>query len=247
MAYVKKAKRVARRVARGVYKGAKRRYVTKGGANIKNILSDVKLLKSLVNIEKKRVDVTQSLFSIGQFNGVSNSGGTCLNITPIIAQGITGSTRNGNSIKLISGCLDLNILQMASAINQMKIRYQIYVRPDNTINMNGATAYGNIYEPNPFSTVIDFYSARDPEHFQAFKLVKSGVITLSQDQITSGQANTQLRIPLKFNHHLKYNTNSSTDTTKNQFYIAFTCSSGDVALSTGAQFQYNMRWYFTDN
>jgi len=97
------------------------------------------------------------------------------------------------------------------------------------------------------SGVNDYYSARDPEYFTAFRVIKCGVVSLHQDQITSGSATVQKKIPLKFNHHLKYNTDGSTTTTKNQMYLFVTCSGGDLGTATGATIQYNMRWYYTDN
>lgn len=247
MVFVKKAKKYARGVAKRGMRMAKKRYVTKGGPNVKNIANDVMMLKSLLNVEKKRVDVTVAATSFGQTNGVGVSGGSCLILTPTIAQGTTGATRNGNSVKLVSGCLDVYLNQSVNTINQLKIRYCIFCKPDNSTTTPGATAYGQFYESNPFSTVIDFHSNRDPEFFNAYKVIKSGVVTLQQDQLAAGIAYAQLKVPMKFNHHLKYNSDASTVTTKNQFYIVFTSDTGDLAALTGAQFQYNMRWYFTDN
>ena len=73
------------------------------------------------------------------------------------------------------------------------------------------------------------------------------MVTLQQDQLAAGIAYAQLKIPLKFNHHLKYNSDASTVTTKNKFFIVLTCDTGDAVALTGAQYQLNMRWYYTDN
>jgi len=248
MPYVKKAKRVARRIARGVYKGAKRRYVTKGGANIKNILSDVKMLKHLINVEKKRSDITiTSPVYSSQFTTGGVSGAYAAIITPTVAEGITQGSRIGLSLKLVSGCMDIQFRQQASQINNLKLKYFIVCRPDNSTSATAATSIAQFFEPNPFTTVVDFYSSRDPEYFTAFRVIKQGTVNLKQDQITSGASIQQFKIPLKLNHHLKYNTDGSTITTKNQFYLFVTASDGNTTLGTGAELVYNMRWYYTDN
>jgi len=127
------------------------------------------------------------------------------------------------------------------------LKWWIVCKPDNAPSTSASTAIANFFEPNPFSGVVDYYSSRDPEYFSSFTVIKTGTIMLKQDQITSGTALVQKKYPLKFNHHLKFNTDASTLTTKNQFYLFVTASGGDASIATGATIQYNMRWYYTDN
>lgn len=248
MAFMQKAKKYAKGVVKRGYKMAKKRYVKRGQPNMKNIMSDVKMLKQLVNVEKKRVDFTQlTTLQFGALNGVGVSGAQCVNVVPVISQGTTNSTRNGNSVKLVSACLDVQFAQQLSCVNDLKLRWVLICRPDNAASYSAATVQDTFLEPNPFSTVRDFYSNRDPEYYTAFRVIKQGVIDLKQDQISSGQTIVQKKYPLKLNHHLKYNDNASTSTTKNAFFLLFTASGGDIALSTGAQVGFNIRWYYTDN
>ena len=248
MALTNKFKKYAKGVAKRGYKLAKKRYVRRGMPRMTNIIKDVALLKHLVNVEKKRKDFTQiTALPVAALNGVGVSGAQCFNISPQIAQGVTQGTRNGNSIKITSACLDIQFAQQTSTVNDLKIKWHIICRPDNGASYSSATVQDTFYEPNPFSGVIDYYSSRDPEYFNAFRVIKTGIIDLKQDQVTSGQSIVQKKIPLKLNHHQKYNTDASVSTVKNAFFLLITCSGGDMALSTGASFGYNVRWYYTDN
>lgn len=242
------AKKYVKKQGKRAYKAAKARYVTKGGPNVANIYKDVMMLKALVNVEKKRSDNTSTgAIGFGQTAGVGVTGAFSQQINPTIAQGLTGATRTGNSVKLVSGCLDMYFNQSVNTINQVKIRWILVCRPDSSLIIASSSALTNVYEINPFSAVIDYHSNRDPEFFSQYKMIKTGTVTLQQDQLAGGIAYAQVKIPMKFNHHLKYNTDASTTSVKNQFYLFATCDQGDAVALSGAQIQYNMRWYFTDN
>jgi len=248
MAFYKKAKRYAKGVVKRGAKMAKKRYVSKGKLNLSKLSNDINMLKHLVNTEKKRSDITVSTaVYASQFTTGGVSGAYSAIITPTIAEAITQGARIGNSVKIVSACMDIQFSQQASQINNLKLRYFIVCRPDNSSSSTAATAISQFFEPNPISTVVDYYSSRDPEYFTAFKVVKSGVISLKTDAIANAANSVQLKIPLKLNHHLKYNTDNSTLTTKNQFYLFVTASEGNTTLGTGSQLVYNMRWYYTDN
>jgi len=246
MPFRKTIKSVAKRVYSKGKRAFKKRYVKGGQPNIKNIMADVKMLKHLVNTEKKRVDINHVGQGVGQFAGAV-SGNYALSINPTPAQGITGSTRNGLSIKIVSMCMDLQVQQQSGSLNDIKLRYYIVCRPDNSNNPSANTSIGQFLEPNPFSAVNDFWSSRDPEFFTAFRVIKTGVIDVKQDAITGGTTIVQKKIPLKLNHHHKYNTDGTNVTTKNAFYFFAVASGGDTVANTGLLMSYNCRWYFTDN
>jgi len=210
---------------------------------------DLKMLKHLVNIEKKRFDVTvASPLNVGQYNGAV-TGAHCSIITPYPIEGIGQGQRIGLSIKLVSCVLSLQVLQQVNCLNPIRIRWAVVCRPTNDTNPNAAGNLNSYYEVNPFSTVVDYYSNRDPEYFTQFKTIKTGTVLLKPDQVSTQQSSIQIQVPLKLNHHLKFNQDSSTITTKNQFLLMMTASNGDTQTSaqTGAIFQYNVRWYYTDN
>lgn len=247
MAY-KKVRRFAKRVVRAGVAAAKKRYVKKGGPNVKNIYKDVMTLKRLMNVEKKRFDVAITTpVSFGATAGAGLTGLYAVNITPLIPQGAGGAQRNGLSVKLVSGCMDIQFGQSTNTNNQVKIRYWIVCRPDNA---NGATATSisqMLLEANPFSTVIDYHSSRDPENFKNLRVIKRGTATLIPDSIAGQISYVQFKIPLKFKHHLKFQTDATTSSQTNNFYFIVTADTGDAVALTGGNVLYNMRWYYTDN
>jgi len=248
MVFIKKAKKYGKGVAKRAYGMAKKRYVKKGQPNIKNIYNDVKLLKHLVNIEKKRFDVTQTQFQgVAQFNTAGNTGQFAAVVTPFPVEGIAQGTRIGLSLKIVSCCFDIQFIQGLSAINDLKVKWYLVCRADNQANTTALNSINAFFEPNPFTNVNDFYSSRDPEYFTAFKVIKNGTINLKQDQLTGGSSIVQKKYPMKLNHHLKFNTDATTVTTKNQFYLFAVASGGDTSLATGCNILYNFRWYYTDN
>lgn len=242
-AYKKSGLKKTYRKVRGM---AKKRYGGVGGRS--NIVKDVALLKSLVNVEKKRFDVTSAgPITMGQTAGAGVSAYLCNDVTPAPPQGLTNATRNGNSIKIVSAVIDMYLNQSVNTINAIKLKWMLVCRPDNSLDIAAGVANTYIHETNPFSGVIDYHSNRDAEFFTAFKIIKSGRVSLSQDQIATGIAYAQIKAPLKLNHHLKYNTNASILTTKNKFYLIVMADTGDTVALTGNQVQYNIRWYYTDN
>jgi len=246
--FPKKMKKYAKQSRPYIKKTLKARYMYKGGANVNQIAKDVMMLKHLVNVEKKRVDRTISTaVNFAQYATAGVTGAYSAVITPIIAEGVTGQTRNGLSVKLVSACLDIQFGQQANQAANLKIKWYLVMRPDNAQNITSTTAIAEFLEPNPFSGVIDYWSSRDPEYFTGFRLIKSGTVNLLADQTTGVNTFKQIKVPLKFNHHLKYNTDSSTITTKNQFYLFAVASAGDTGANQGASIIYNVRWYYTDN
>jgi len=245
MAFKKYAKKQVKRAG----KFLKKRYVKKGMPNIKNIINDVKMLKHLVNVEKKRSDTTVTIAQPFARANAGADGAYHAILSPTIAQGVQNNERIGNSIKLVSGCLDFSIEQQSLAINSNKLKLMIVCRQENAANYTSTASLNSLMEVNPFTSRRDFYSNRDPEFFSEFRVIKTVTMTLAQDQISTGTARIQKKIPLKFNHHLKYNNDGTTTTTKNQFYLFVFASDGEMASPalTGAQIQYNMRWYYTDN
>jgi len=249
MVFRKKALAYAKKQGGRALRAAKKRYVTKGkGPNVKNIYKDVMMLKSLVNVEKKRIDFSPALpVSLGATAGAGVTGAYASLISPTIPQGLTGSTRTGNSLKLVSGCLDIQFAQSVNTVNAIKIKYFIVCKPDSGVFLAAANVRSELWEPNVFSGVIDYHSNRDPEFFTSYRIIKQGSCTIPQDQIAAGIGYKQIKIPLKFNHHMKYNTDASTVSTKNNFYLFALADVGDVVALTGANIAYNMRWYYTDN
>jgi len=244
----RKARRVAGKVKKFADKVNRNKYV-RGASSLYSLGEKVAMLTHLVNVEKKRSDITVMIAQpFGRSNGGSDGAYHAI-ISPTIIQGITGDERIGNSIKLVSGCLDVSIEQQVNAINSIKIKLWIICRPENAGGYSASNTLNQLLEINPFTQRRDYYSNRDAEYFSEFRVIKCLNLELKQDQISTGTARIQKKIPLKLNHHQKFNTDGSSVSTKNQFYLIATASDGEMMSPslTGAQIQYNMRWYYTDN
>lgn len=236
-----------RRIASKAVAAVKNRYVSKKGLKYNQIARDVYTLKRALNVEKKRIDVAQGNgVSFGQFAGAT-TGMYATDITPAPAQGITGNTRNGLSIKLVSACMDIQINQSTSCNNEFRYKWFIVCRPDASLATNASVASTQFFENNLFSGVIDYHSNRDPEYYHQFRVLKTGYGKLTQDQIASQTSYNQFKVPLRLKHHLKFNTDASTTTTKNQLFLFIVADSGDSTLLTGGQVRFNVRYYFVDN
>lgn len=252
--YVKKAKRVYRKAKKYGSKAMKiankvnnNKYV-KGAATLYSLGQKVAMLSHLVNIEKKRFDITvSSAVNIAQSAGVGVSGNYAVSVPPNPAEGVAQGQRIGLSIKAVSGLLSMQFTQQSATLNKLKLRWYLVNRPDNSALQTAPSSINQFFEPNPFSGVIDYYSNRDPEYFNAFKIMRTGTVNLAQDAITSGSSIVQIKVPIKCDLHQKFNTDASIATVKNNIMLFVVCSGGDTALNTGATLVFNMRWYYTDN
>lgn len=242
------SKKTFKKYARKARGALIKRYFKKGYTpKVGRIMKDVAILKKALNTEKKRVESSQGVgVSFAQFAGAS-SGNYAVDITPVISQGATGSTRNGLSVKLTSCCLDIQVNQSTNTVNEFRYRWFIVCRPDASLATTAAVAITQFFENNLFSGVIDYHSNRDPEYFHQFRVLKSGIGKLTSDQLASQTSYNQWKVPMKLSHHLKYNTDVSTTTVKNQLFLFLVADSGDVTGLTGAQIRYNVRYYYVDN
>ena len=205
------------------------------------------MLKSLINVEKKRKDRSlSSPTQLAQYASAGAAGYFCNDITPSIAQGVGASQRTGNSVKLTSMCLDIQFKQDSATKNQVMLRYYILNVKEANTTVNEAGL--ELLEPNPFSSVRDFHSNRDPEHFTKYRIIKSGVCKVAADFTHLNETSyKQIKIPLKLNHHLKYQSGSSNDSVKNTFFLLVVADTGNISTNTGIIIQYNARFYYTDN
>lgn len=238
-----------KRVSRFVRKTVKKNYGTFAKPKLSNIAKDISMLKHLVNVEKKKTDVTLSTpTGIGQFQQTSLATTGCFvqRLTPTIAQGVASNQRTGNSLKLVSAMVNMNFVQQTSNADSMKLKWYIINVPEEDMGLSDVE--NKFFEENPFSGVIDYNSSRDPEYFTQFKVVRTGNVYLKADPThLTPSSNANVKCPLRLNHHLKYNANDTEVSTKNQFYLYIIADRGDINANTGATIQYNTRWYYTDN
>lgn len=257
--YKTSAKKFLRKARGAVIK----RYFNKGyNPKVSRIVRDVAMLKSMVNAEKKRIDVPQTTGqAIGQIS-TNSSGHYLLDLTPVVAQGTGYNQKTGNSFKWHSSFLDFQFIQQVNQISRMRLKIQIVKvigLPYSTIS----NVMGKFIEPTAFvtgGTIYDYNSPRNPDYFKNFQVLRTAYATIQPDQITGDSQIKRLKLGLKLrDHHVKTDLNTTT-LTEGQVFLLITADQGNcggttstlgnvpqVALSTGCLMNYEFTHYYYDN
>ena len=234
----------------------KRRYTKKsGGVKFTRIVKDVMLLKKLVNVEKKRCDYVISSGSVGQVN-VNYSGSNALDVTPIVASGAGYNQRNGASIKIVSMFVKFQFWQQVNNSHPMKVRIELWKVKG--IPVTAPTLLQDLYNVNASSTIIDYNSLRNPDYYgDATKIcTKSFMI---DSYFTNQVAIKDVIIPLKLQHHIRYDRDTAL-VTEGDIYMFIFADSGNMGggastlanlpvttLGSGLFYNMDMKYYYVDN
>lgn len=204
--------------------------VKRGRVSSTRLFKDVAMLKKMINAEKKQAPNLTISTQVGQVNGVGY-GNYCQDITPIISQGVTGTTRNGVSVKLHSMCVKGQILQQSGNHYQGKLRFEIFLNKGNLTTPNIA----DIYSVNPLTQVYDINSPRALDTFKGFIKLSSRTFNLKQDNYSGIQGWKDFLIPMKFrNQHIKYNDDNSNNVTNGQLILVILADSGNISATTAS-------------
>lgn len=257
--YIRKGiKNAARLVKKRYFKG-------KGFGNPKlsTMYRDLSVLKSMVNAEKKRLEVNPTTtFQIGQVIG-NGSGHYLLDLTPQPTQGTGYTNKTGNSFKWHSSYLDMQFSSQPSNISGQRLKIEIVKvvgQPFATV-----TDILNRYiEPTAFlsgGTVYDLHAPRDPDYFKNYKVIRRRYVKINPDSITGEMQVKRIKIGLKLkNHHVRTNDNDPT-VTMGQVFLIITADQGNAspstastivgiptsAAATGVDLRYQFVHYFYDN
>lgn len=212
----------------------KKRYWHKGG--ITQLAKDVSMLKGMVNVEKKRHEINSYDNSLGQIIANGNGYGQ-FEITPLPSQGTGYSGREGSSILFKAFHLALQFRQQNNTLVPIKIdTYIVQTRNGATLDatqMFQANKY--IYAKDSVS-IIDANSARNPDYFGDFKVLKKKTIWIRQDQASTSQVQTKnVHIGMKFRkgHHVRFSGNSNTPT-NSRFFVLMLCDIGNGSALTAS-------------
>jgi len=258
MALKKYVKKVAKKAGGMV----KKRYFKGAGysrPNLATMVRDLALVKRSLNVEKKHIQsVISNNIDIGQTNANVNSGFSVVDITPVITQGVGYDQMTGNSVKLVSMALSLQIKQQSATAHPMKVRMVIVKTRGTPV---AAGTFGtNFYDVNPITGLTDFNSERNTNFFRDYQVVKSKILYLQPDPTSGEIMLNNYKVIMKMNHHLKYNQNTTT-LTDGQLLVGFFCDSGNKSTTTastlanipvlkinsGATIQYFTKYYYVDN
>jgi len=255
-------RRYVKRTAKKVARVAKRRYFKGKGysrPNLSTMVRDLALVKRSLNVEKKHIQsVISSNIDIGQTNANLNTGFSCVDITPVITQGVGYDQMTGNSVKLVSMALSLQIKQQSGTAHPMKVRMVIVKTRGTPVS---AGTFGlNFYDINPITGLTDYNSERNTNYFRDYTVIKTKTLYLQPDPTSGEIMLNNYKVIMKMNHHLKYNQNTTT-LTDGQLLVGFFCDSGNKSTTTastlanipvlkinsGATIQYFTKYYYVDN
>lgn len=254
------AKKMGKKALRAGARFARKRYLTNGGLG--RAVKDIQMLKKIVNSEKKFFNYkSTSATAVGQVSGNSNAG-LYLDVTPLPTQGVTRSTRNGASLKLASQYYRFQIVQQSATVSPIKIRMQLYHVVGAANNINVGVAQGEIYSANPFNGLVDFHSARNPDYFRDYKLLRQRTLTLPTDPQSATLMLKEAAFGMKYkSHHVRFSGDSQT-VTQGQLILCIQCDNGNcstttaytgaasipvTAINTGFTVQWSVDSYFYDN
>ena len=243
-------------------KFAKKRYTSKsGGLRISQLVKDVALVKRSLNVEKKHIQSSiTSNINVGQTNGNADAGTALYDITPVITQGVGYSNMTGNSVKLVSMSLKLQIKQMSATQHPMKVKMVIF-KVFGTPQAANAIQTGNrLFDLNPITSLTDYNSERNVNYFKEYRVIKTKTLYLMPDPVSGEIMLQNYSVAMKMNHHLKYNQNTTT-LTDGQLCVSFTCDSGNnstsvvstnanipiLKINSGATIQFFTKFYYVDN
>jgi len=169
-------KRSFKKVAKKAWSGVKTLTGNRYGRGTKQIITkgvpqlakDVLALQKLINVEKKVFELTNTV-NVGQvFANVNGIG--IIDVTPNPAEGITYTTRNGRSIKLTGGTMNMQFSEQSAQNIRCRVKIQLIQVIGNPFS-SGATMLSELYDVNPLTTIIDFNSDRNPNNFRQFKIL----------------------------------------------------------------------------
>lgn len=261
--YKRMYSRYGKKVEKGVKKvlGSKRYNNYKSGLG--QLMSDVKLLKKVINAEKKTFTQTSTSGSIGQVNG-NGSGHYLFDLTPVIAQGTGYQNRVGNSVKWCSGHLQFLFQAQSAVVKPIYMEIHL-VRVNGQPFSTMSDVMGKYITNNAFvndQTIYDTNSPRETDYFKNFTVIRK-IKTTFTPQFSGERVTKELNVGFKLNeHHIKWSADTATVSEGQIFLLillnngnssgatANTSASGGVItqfVSSGIDMKYNNTQYFYDN
>lgn len=245
---MKKIYNKSKKFTRPVKKTFRKRYLREDNTMKYNRLyKDVMTLKNMVNAEKKNADTTDTaVYQLAQYAGAL-TGSQSILITPTIAQGASEDQRNGDSIKVCSMVLQIQVKNNASlTLQDMNYKFYIVRQPINPVATG--TVPSVLLQPSVFSGVIDYNSNRDYQNFQDLEVmgVIKGSLKYNSNSAVGMYSSKNHLFARKFDFHIRYDKGTTT-IINNPIYLVAVCDSGDRSGTNEITFQYSNKLYFYDN
>jgi len=269
--FIKKTIRAGKRFVKKRYNIGKGK---KGGLNVARIAKDAAMIVRTLNAEKKiwAIAAGNQLSTgqaVGQVNG-NNSGTRCYDITPLLEQGVTATTRNGDSVKFTSAYFQFMVSQQTANVIANKLSIELW-HYNGGSPISEADFLAALYQPTVFSSVTDFQSARNIDRLGDMRMIRKMVVRLEGDTTNNALNVRYVNMPIKFNkgkgHHIRYTGATITNNPlvdivngRSQLFLVYRAESGNrstatastlnvpiTAINTGLFVQASYTMYFYDN
>lgn len=261
--YAKKAWKAVKRATGNRYGRGFNQIMTKG---VPQLVKDVQLLKSVINSEKLRYTIASSSTTpanVAQING-NSAGHHTIDVTPQPVQGDGYNNRTGSSIRLHSSNFQFLLTEQTNTMSDLRFKMILFEVQGNSTT--AATAISEMFLANPFTGIIDYNSARNPDYFKDYKVLKTKLVKIPMNTAsTAGQfAIKPVRFGMKYkSRHVRWDKNTSV-VTSGQLFCVILCDVGNFGAAptiapytnatipiqgtlTGAQVMYNIDHYYYDN
>jgi hypothetical protein len=269
---IKKAYMKGKKKAYGS-KGVKGRYVRPGFTKgMGNLIKDVEMIKSRLNVEKKHKEVDVSTFTVGQVFA-DTDGAQCVDITPEISRGTNFNERIGNSLKMTGITMPMNITQQAYCLGDRKLRITLLRVQSADNGVSTQEALEQVWEVNRLVGlgVRDFNAPRRYRNSKqdGITVVRSQVVYLKGPQLDNGSIGISeqernvktMRFNVKLNDVLRFDESwSATKPAGIRYYLVFQADAGNhdtVNVSTldvpvkvdnsGMTVRLGQRYWYVDN
>lgn len=209
-------------------------------------------------IEKKTADPVYSLpnttIDFGANSNTTSAGWQVLNINPDITQGIGESQRIGNRCAITSGHIQIQLEGMPQTLSPVKYKICLILRKNVSTSETPTNTVKNLFTPNVFTSLRDSDSGLNVANLANYQILRTARGVLAPAQIIQATgfpapAFRNIKMGFKFKTPMvqRYTNDASSDTTRNDFILAFFAGNGsDINISTGISAKFYSQMYFQD-
>jgi len=231
-------KYTAKKLLNAGMRSIRRRYVSKKQTlNYGTLAADVLAMKTLMNVEKKRVEnIPSESALIGQVYG-NGPAYFAENFAPVQAQGVQEGQRIGNSVKLISSFIKLNFRNGAQ--QDAPVYFKWFIVETKGTPTTATTVATDLFKPNQwlekynsFPGIIDTNSVMDITKMPLYKILRKGSFYIKGDGVNGENSQKGVTIKMKYkNHHIRYDSDAGSNITKGQLTLIILASRGNASGS----------------
>lgn len=190
------------------------------------------LMKDYKGVEKKWTTISPTTISVGQCN-INADAYYWADISPIVSEGVTVSTRVGNAIKMISFQMRIQIRQMANLGTSAKYVLEIFTPKNDYVS---SASIGSLFKADTITGLVDYHALRNPDYYSEYIRIYKKILYLKADSYSSQpnlmsdyQINHKFKTPMT----LKY-AGDGTTVIHGQLFMVIRASTGNINGSTAS-------------